>query len=88
MLGMIIGVPIFAVIYAAIKSLVNKELIKKGMPDDTANYLNVGSVDEEGFHEFIPESKQLKKVSKSKRTKNSFDEIHDNIHDDNPEDKE
>lgn len=87
-LGMIIGVPIFAVIYAAIKSLVNKELIKKGMPDDTANYLNVGSVDEEGFHEFIPESKQLKKVSNSKRTKNSFDEIHDNIHDDNPEDKE
>ena len=83
-LGMIIGVPIFAVIYAAVKSLVNTALLKKGMPDDTAHYLNVGSVDEEGFHEYIPEAKQLKKATNSKSKKKPVDKIDD----DNSEDKE
>lgn len=54
-LGMIVGVPIFAVMYAAIKSLVNTSLERKEMPQDTERYMNVGSVDEEGFHEYIPD---------------------------------
>ena len=49
-LGMFIGVPIFAVIYAGIKSIVNTALKKKNLPCDTQAYVNVGSIDEEGFH--------------------------------------
>lgn len=57
--GMIVGVPIFAVIYAAVKSLINAALIKKEMPQETSAYLTVGSVDEEGvFHEYVPEFKK------------------------------
>lgn len=57
--GMIVGVPIFAVIYAAVKSLINAALIKKEMPRETSAYLTVGSVDEEGiFHEYVPEFKK------------------------------
>lgn len=58
--GMIIGVPLFAVIYAAIKSLVNTALKKKNMPEDIETYITLGSVDEEGIKEFIPDYKQKK----------------------------
>ncbi|MDE6014578.1 MAG: AI-2E family transporter [Acetatifactor sp.] len=57
-MGMIVGVPIFAVIYAAVKSLINMALARRGMPQTTETYLTVGAVDEEGFHEYVPEFKQ------------------------------
>lgn len=63
-LGMIIGVPIFAVIYAAIRSLVNTSLQKKNLPYETKKYENLDYIDEEGFHESIPE----KKASRYKKT--------------------
>lgn len=56
--GMIVGVPIFAVLYAAVKSMVNSNLRKKGLPEDTGPYMNVGSIDSEGFHEYVPEEKK------------------------------
>lgn len=65
--GMIVGVPVFAVIYAAVKSLVNMALSRRNMPIATEDYLTVGSVDEEGFHEYIPEFKQNVKDSKQVR---------------------
>ena len=37
-LGMIVGVPIFAVIYAAIKAVVNTFLRKKDLPVETEQY--------------------------------------------------
>lgn len=40
-LGMIIGVPIFAVIFAFIKSLVESKLVLKGLPAETPNYLRL-----------------------------------------------
>ncbi len=59
--GMIVGVPIFAVFYAAVKSLVNTALQKKALPQETEPYLTVGSVDRDGtFYEFVPEYKQKK----------------------------
>lgn len=51
-IGMIIGVPFFAVIFALIKSIVNNTLRKKNMPQNTGQYMNVGLVDEDGFHEY------------------------------------
>jgi len=60
--GMIVGVPIFAVIYAAIRSLVNALLMRKKMPTDSKDYIYVSSVDQNGvLHNYIPEYKQKKK---------------------------
>ncbi len=38
--GMFIGVPLFAVLYAAIKTFVSKRLVKKNMPPDTHYYMD------------------------------------------------
>ena len=51
-LGMIIGVPLFAVLYAMIKSFVSASLRKKNMPEGTGNYINLGAVDHNGFHDY------------------------------------
>lgn len=48
--GMIVGVPLFAVIYAAIKSFVNTSLMKKRMPTVTDSYAHVECIDEQGMH--------------------------------------
>ena len=53
-IGMIVGVPIFAVFYAAMKSLINTALLKKKMPTETEKYVNLESVDDEGFHVLKP----------------------------------
>lgn len=53
--GMIVGVPVFAVIYAAIKSVVNTALTKKALPTEANKYEKLEYVDEEAiFHEYAP----------------------------------
>lgn len=49
-LGMIVGVPIFAIIYAAVRSYVNSALIKKKMPIKSAVYESIECVDDAGIH--------------------------------------
>jgi predicted PurR-regulated permease PerM len=49
--GMIIGVPIFAILYAAVNSTITAKLRKKDLPDTTKQYLKVDYIDETGFHE-------------------------------------
>lgn len=56
--GMLVGVPIFAVIYAAIKSIINTKLIKKNMPTDSDLYTYVCAVDDKGLHTYVPVYKQ------------------------------
>lgn len=46
--GMIIGVPVFAIIYAAIKSYVNESLYKKKLSSLTEDYTNIECVDDDG----------------------------------------
>lgn len=46
--GMIIGVPTFAVIYAAVRKIVNYNLNKKNLPLNSAAYNDMESIDEEG----------------------------------------
>ena len=53
-LGMIVGVPVFAILYAGIRAFINQLLLQKKLPTDTSHYLNVGSI-EKG--EFIPYNK-------------------------------
>lgn len=43
--GMILGVPIFAVLYALLKRKINRNLQKKGMPTETEEYRDLEKVD-------------------------------------------
>lgn len=60
--GMIVGVPLFAVFYAAIKSIVETKLRKKQLPMETEEYVYVCAIDNSGVHTYMPESKQNSKV--------------------------
>ena len=62
--GMIIGVPIFAVIYAGIRSGLNILLSKKEMPTELEKYRNLDYVDEEGMHDIPEEQPGEKKASR------------------------
>ena len=65
-LGMIVGVPIFAVFYAGVKSLVNRVLHKKSLPTDLGPYMTVGRIEESmAFTEYIPPARK-KSSGKSK----------------------
>lgn len=58
-LGMIVGVPIFAVFYAGVKSLVNRHLHRKNLPTDLGPYMTVGQIEESmAFTEYNPPAKK------------------------------
>ena len=58
-LGMVVGVPIFAVFYAGVKALVSRFLHKKGLPTSTEPYLTVGSIDDTSqFCEYVRPEKE------------------------------
>lgn len=73
-LGMIVGVPIFAVLYAAIKAIVNTMLEKKQMPKESAEYENIEYIDEEGFHQLPQEDKNLRKKGSPSAKKSHLQE--------------
>lgn len=65
-LGMVVGVPIFAVFYAAVKASVNRMLQKKNLPTDLGPYLTVGQIDESmSFTEYVPPVKKKKRKEES-----------------------
>ena len=59
-MGMFVGVPIFAVIYAAIRAFVNASLKKKEIPVDSDSYIYVDAITKDGLHEYIPDYKRKK----------------------------
>lgn len=62
-LGMIVGVPIFAVFYAGVKSLINRILHKKNLPTDLGPYMTVGRIEESmTFTEYIPPARKKSAV--------------------------
>lgn len=63
--GMIIGVPSFAILYAAFKAIINIKLEKKGLPIATEEYGNLDYIDREGLHE-IPVKQEPVKVKTKK----------------------
>lgn len=81
-LGMVVGVPIFAVIYAGVKSVVNRLLRKKDLPTEIQPYMTVGQIDESKvFTEYIPPVKEKKnskfmfsKIQKSEENSTIIDE--------------
>lgn len=60
-LGMVVGVPIFAVIYAGIRSWINHMLLKKKMPVKTNDYMDVGSIEDGVFIPYEPEKGSFSK---------------------------
>ena len=56
-LGMIVGVPVFAIFYAGVRAFVNQLLLRKKLPTDTGDYLNVGSIEKGEFVPYKAESK-------------------------------
>lgn len=60
--GMVVGVPIFAVFYAGVKSMVNRSLRKKNLPTDLSPYMTVGQIEESmAFTEYVPPVKKKNK---------------------------
>jgi predicted PurR-regulated permease PerM len=62
-LGMFIGVPVFAVIYALIKAFINRTLIAHDLPFRTTDYYNLDYIDEDTFDK-IYNSKEKEDESK------------------------
>lgn len=61
-IGMVLGVPIFAVLYAGVKSMVNRSLHKKNLPTDLTPYMTVGQIEESMvFTEYVPPVKRKNK---------------------------
>lgn len=77
-LGMIVGVPIFAIIYAAVRSHVNSALIKKNMPIKSDIYENIECVDEAGIH--IMDNLERRRVIKARNLEKKEKKA-DNRHD-------
>lgn len=72
-LGMVVGVPIFAVFYAGVKAMVNRSLSKKNLPTDVQPYMTVGQIEESRtFTEYVPPVKK-----KKKKEENSDHEVSD-----------
>lgn len=69
-LGMAIGVPVFAVIYATVRRIINHLLSKKGLSTNTEEYKNLSEIVDNTFHEIMPP-----KQNKSKDTKNAKDKV-------------
>ena len=74
-LGMVVGVPIFAVLYAGFKALVNRNLAKKALPTETQPYMMVGSITEENnFVEYVPVKKKKKTNEQAKNIQETLKE--------------
>ena len=71
-MGMVVGVPIFAIIFAAVKALVNRSLKKKKMPLDTALYLTVSTVDKNGTFITLEEEASTEKHEQKSGDNGSF----------------
>ena len=60
-LGMAIGVPVFAVIYAGIKALVNQQLVKRGFSTNTQDYMFLSEIKDNHFVELSPPKQKERK---------------------------
>ena len=74
--GMIIGVPVFAVIYAMTKRHTERKLKKKGLPIESDKYLNVKKIDVDIFvFRNQDEKKRFFKFSFGKKTENEGNKL-------------
>lgn len=64
-IGMIIGVPTFAVIYYIVKMVVEEKLKKKKLPPDTGHYGDVEYLEEDGEFIYLEETKERREDADS-----------------------
>lgn len=64
-IGMIIGVPTFAVIYYIVKMVVEEKLKKKKLPPDTEHYGDVAYLEEDGEFTYLEETKERREDADS-----------------------
>ena len=75
--GMIIGVPIFAILYSAVKRIVNYKLNKRKLPTETSMYLKVESIDSNAkFIENTSESDEISRFGDGKKQYYKLDMKH------------
>ena len=87
--GMLIGVPLFAVIYAGIRAYVKTSLESKKLSVDTAVYMDVDFIDKQHNYVSIPKEQISEITSTQKTSRRLFDRIRDRINfsdDDNTND--
>lgn len=74
-IGMVIGVPVLAVIYDFVKRYINRKLVMKNLPTESAKYLTVGAINNNQFEEYVkPDNTNIlsKPISlKSKKNKSN-----------------
>lgn len=87
-LGMIVGVPLFAVFYAGVKSIVNHLLKRKNLPTDTAKYLNVGSIEKNEFIPYEPDEKEKEDFAELSENKSIISSIFQKQNEDKEEEEE
>lgn len=74
-LGMVAGVPVFAVIYTGIRYAVNRKLKKKNLPTEIQPYMTVDQINETNeFTEYVP---KVKKKRHGYNKKESDDDAED-----------
>ena len=76
--GMIVGVPLWAVIYALVKRTIGHKLKNKGLPVETQEYLNVDKIKDKEFIMLDPDTskrskKKIKQMNKNSDTHKSAD---------------
>ena len=74
-IGMLIGVPAFAVIYTGIKTLLRRKLEKSGLPTETAVYENMSYLDPDTL-EPVPQEprRSVEKSTKIRKSKACADD--------------
>lgn len=76
--GMVVGVPIFAVFYAGVRSMVNRQLQKKSLPTELSPYMTVGQIEESmAFTEYVPPVKKKAKNRSAGQADNAQKETSD-----------
>ncbi|MCR5250930.1 MAG: AI-2E family transporter [Lachnospiraceae bacterium] len=69
--GMLLGVPVFAVIYTGVNSYIKAKLQTKGLDIDTKRYVHVDYIDDDGNYVRLPKE-EVNKVMSRKDFKKTF----------------
>lgn len=81
-LGMIIGVPFFAVVYAMTRRIIDRMLKKRNLPISTSKYMDLDHIDENNENTFIEknnnETKRFFKISFKKKPSQQENESKNN----------
>ncbi len=80
LIGWIVGVPLFAVIYTTIKAYVNAKLSEKNLNSETNNYMNVNYIDDEHNFIKIPREEVVGVSTKFKAIKPKMDKNRNNTY--------